>query len=75
MAAYRYPDISDGEWTRRIAAAAHCFRAGDIDHTLCLVAFGGDAALFTEAMRRITAGTADPAAFVPFGSHTSARHT
>lgn len=73
MARYTYPDISEGEWTRRIAAAAERYCRNDVDHTLMLVAFGGDAALFAEVMRRILAGIADPADFVPFRSHTPAR--
>ncbi len=66
MAVYTSPDISEGEWIRRIAAAADRFRRGDIDHTLCLTAFGGDDALFAEVMRRILASTATPTMFVPF---------
>ncbi len=73
MAPYTYPDISEGEWIRRIVASAARYRDGDIDHTLCRVAFGGDTALFCEVMRRILLGVATPAMFVPFPSSTPSR--
>ncbi len=73
MPVYRYPDVTEGEWTRRIAAAAARYRNGDIDHTLCRVAFGGDVPLFCEVMRRILLGVATPAMFVPFPSSTPSR--
>ncbi len=75
MAAYSYPDISEGEWTRRIAAAADRYRDGDIDHTLCRVAFGGDVPLYREVMKRILLGTATPSMVVPFRSSAPTRHT
>ncbi len=74
MAAYTYPDITEGEWIRRIAAAAARYRDGDIDHTLCRVAFGGDTALFREVMKRILLGTATPSMVVPFRSSAPTRH-
>ncbi len=73
MEAYTYPDVTPAEWTRRITRAAERFRRGDVDHTLCSAAFGGDVALYVEVMRRIVTGTATPAMFVPFRSHTPAR--
>ncbi len=72
MAPYTYPDVTEGEWTRRIATAAARYRDGDIDHTLCLVAFGGDVPLFCEVMKRILLGTATPSMVVPF-RHSPAR--
>ncbi len=75
MPVYRYPDISEGEWIRRIAAAATRYRDGDIDHTLALVAFGGDTALFCEVMKRILLGTATPSMVVPFRASAPTRRT
>ncbi len=72
MAPYTYPDISEGEWIRRIARAAERSRSGDVDPTLCRVAFGGDRSLYLEVMRRILASTATPAMVVPF-RHAPAR--
>ncbi len=75
MPVYRYPDITEGEWVRRIAAAAARYRDGDIDHALCCAAFGGDVALFCEVMKRILLGTATPSMVVPFRSSAPTRHT
>ncbi len=75
MATYTYPDISEDEWIRRIAAAADRYRDGAIDHTLCITAFGGDTALFCEVMKRILLGTATPSMVVPFRSSAPTRHT
>ncbi len=58
--------LAPGWWTRRLDRAARRLRRGEVDLTVLYVAFANDYGLFAEVMKRIAAGTADPAAFVPF---------
>ncbi len=67
--------LAPGWWTRRLDRAARRFHRGEIDTITLYIAFANDRPLHDEAMRRIAAGTADPAAFVPFRPVTRTRHT